>query len=426
MLPESELDRRLHDSNPIDAAALDNEGVRAALVAVRRSLESEAWRQTPSRSPKRAGYRRRWVTLGAAVATAGAASLVGVATLAGGVGGAGLPLAVTPAAAAQLGRVARAAAAQVTPGPNQLEYEAIEIETSADPSVGGTRVNFTYDQTEQNWLGRTPIDEGRQRMTTTGIAFPSAVDRANYLANKSVLDSQFGDLLGTKDLTATGVLNDVVFPAHGRSQEGNLTPIQREVFDGTERPSGPKALLAELAAATDSEPTELWGGLVTILRESTDAQLRATAYHALAYVRGTTILGDRTDQLGRVGTAIQFIDRADGWTQTIIVSPATGYMLQEDDSGNNKAQRSVYLQRGIVNSVTALPGGGSQPFTAATRTLDLATGTATPTLQTTSSASQTTTAGAQTSTAGARTSSTTSTSQTSTDPQATTSTPQSR
>jgi len=47
-------------------------------------------------------------------------------------------------------------------------------------------------------------------------------------------------------------------------------------------------------------------GLITILRNSTNAQLRATAYQAFAYVPGTKMLGDQKDQLGRVGAAIQF------------------------------------------------------------------------------------------------------------------------
>ena len=356
-----------------------------------------------SRSSGRAVYRRRWATLGAAVATAGAASLVGIETLAGGVGGAGLPLAVTPAAAAQLGQVAHAAAAQAMPAAGQFQYAAVEVESTGDPSFAGASVNFAYDQTEQSWEGPIPVDESRDRTTSSGIAFAGAQDRANYLANKSAFDTEFADAFGTADPAATGMISDFLYPARGLKDEGKLTPIQSEIFNGTERPGSPQELLHDLKLYMGGQPSGLWDGLITIVRDATDAQLRATAYQAFAYVPGTTLLGDRKDQLGRAGTAIQFTDHADGWTQTIVVSPTTGYLLQDESSYSRSSQgltsqRNVYLQRAIVNSVTALPNGNSQPFTAGSETVNLPKGTETPTLQTTTSASQTTTSTPQTTT----------------------------
>jgi hypothetical protein len=439
MLSESELDARLHRANPISRTALDNENIHAALASTLRDLESDARPKATSRSLRRSSYRRRWATFGAAMATAGVASLVGVETLTGGAGGAGLPLAVTPAAAAQLGRVAHAAAAQAAPGAGQFEYIATEIESAGDPSFRGASVNFTYDDTEQSWAGPIPIDESRDRMTSTGVSFASAQDRANYLANKSAFDTRFANSLVTSDPTASGLIGDWLYPTRGRKDEGTLTPLQSEIFNGTERPGSPQELLHDLTLYFDGEPSDLWSGLITILRNATNAQLRATAYQAFAYVPGTTMLGNQKDQLGRAGAAIQFTDHADGWTETVIVSPTTGYLLQDESSYSNSApgltsQRTIYLQRTIVNSVTALPDGNSQPFTAASETVNMPKGTERPTLQTTTSASQTTTStttdtqsntstAADTTTTGAQT--TTSTPQTTTAPQTTTSTPQS-
>jgi hypothetical protein len=430
MLSESELDHRLHQGNPVSRAALDDEGVRAALASVRRSVESGAHRQAPSRLAGRPLYRRRWATLGAATVAVAVASLVGVETLTGGAGGAGLPLAVSPAAAAQLGKVAHAAAGQLTPGPGQLEYLAYKTEVTADPSFGSASVDFTYDQTLQDWHGSMG-GNGRERITSDGISFATPQDQANYLANRSAFESEFSKSddadFPTGNTTAPGPLYDWLYPPRGPKEDGSFSsPIEKEVDAETERPNGPQALLADLTADLDAQPEDLWAGLFTILRNSTNAQLRATAYEALSYVPGTKVLGNRTDQLGRPGVAIQFTSGyANSGTDTIIVSPATGYLLEDDRPAvipnGTASERDVYLQRGIVNSDTALPGGGSQPITSATQTVDLTTGTETPTLQTTTSS--TTTSPPQTTTSTPQT--TTSTPQTTTStPQTTASTPQ--
>jgi hypothetical protein len=239
-------------------------------------------------------------------------------------------------------------------------------------------------------------------------------------------------LVGTDDPTTMGLLSDLVYPPRRPKDNGKLSQVQEEVEAGTERPDGPQALLADLTASLDAQPEDLWAGLSNILTNSSDAQLRATAYEALSYVPGTKVLGTRTDQLGRSGVAIRFSSGyANSGTDTVVVSPSTGYLLENDTSMNTPQgtvfERYIYLQRGIVDSVTDLPGGGSQPFTAATQTVDLTTGTMKPTLQTTTSTSQTiptaqtTTPTAQTTTSASQT--TTPIAQTTTSP-ATTSTPQ--
>ncbi len=401
MLSENELDYRLHKSNPVSRAALEDEGVRAALASVRRSVESGAHRDAPSHLVRRPVYRRRWITLGAATTALAVASLVGVETLTGGTGSSGLPLAVSPAAAAQLGKVARAAAGQLTPGPGQLEYLAYKSEITADLSFGNASVDFTYDQTLQDWDAPKLAGEGRERITSDGISFATPQDQANYLANKSAFESEFSKSddadFPAGNTTAPGLLYDWVYPPRGPKEDGSFSSqLQKDVVAGTERPSGPQALLADLTASLDAQPEDLWAGLFTILRDSTNAQLRATAYQALSYVPGTKVLGNRTDQLGRPGVAIQFTSGyANSGTDTIIVSPTTGYLLEDEHPApipnGTASEREVYLQRGIVNSDTTLPGGGSQPLTSATQTVGLTTGTMKPTLQTTTSQSTTST-----------------------------------
>jgi Clp amino terminal domain, pathogenicity island component len=81
MLSESELDDRLNKSNPANRAALENEGVRAALASVQRSVESRASLEPLSRSVRRSTYRHRWVLAGVATALVAVMTLAGVQAL---------------------------------------------------------------------------------------------------------------------------------------------------------------------------------------------------------------------------------------------------------------------------------------------------------------------------------------------------------
>jgi hypothetical protein len=92
-------------------------------------------------------------------------------------------------------------------------------------------------------------------------------------------------------------------------------------------------------------------------------------------VPGTRVLGDQTDQLGRRGIAISFSLRASrenpAEDSKIIVSAKTGDLLEVDVLLTKAAdgmpagavsQREIFLQSGFVDSVSALPGGGTQPY----------------------------------------------------------------
>jgi hypothetical protein len=152
----------------------------------------------------------------------------------------------------------------------------------------------------------------------------------------------------------------------------------------TSPPSDPEKLITEIwnqyVSATGGphqpglkaeRPEVLWDSLTGLLLSSTSARLRATAYSALAYVPDTTVLGSKTDQLGRSGIAISFTHDSTGTTQTLIVSPATGDLLELDRTQKRDAdgmragtviQRELFLRRAIVAAAVALPGGGYQPL----------------------------------------------------------------
>lgn len=409
MLSEEELDDLLSlasTTRPVSRAALDDESVSGALDGVWRRAESNAARRLPARSALRPAYRRRIAAMAGAAVVVGVASLVGVETLTGGTGGAGLPLAVSPAAAAQLNAVAHAAAMQATPGAGAWEYTEEKIENYQDTPIGSTSIRWSYADTVQEWDGPEPGGDVRQRTTADGVTFATSQDAASYAANKSAFDSNFlqPQSFPADDPTGTGVVSDILTPHAWEQQQ------PASVWGTSSPPTDPQTLLADLAYVRGTLPSERqenkWGGLMHIMSDSTNPQLRATAYRALEYMPDTTVLGTETDQIGRTGVAVEFTGYP-GDTDTIIVSPTTGNLLENIVAlasasrglpAGTVVQTEIDLQRGVVSSATALPGGGSQPLPTSEGTLDAATATGTNT-NTTASAETTTTATDTTTTA---------------------------
>lgn len=336
--------------------------------------------------------RRRSVTVAAAIAAVAIASLFGVQTLTGGggAGSTGTPLSVAPAAAAQLKRVAQAAAGQAMPAAGQWEYLAIKQENTATLSnnSGSVTVVYTDTQTEQNWIAAN--GDTRQRDSNDSFSFLTPQDKATYLADKAVL--HVGSRFPGYDPTVPGVIEDRMFPDMEHSP-----PVWE-----TSPPSDPHTLITELwhqyesamprfpagrllpdgrrvtrqqtaeraKAVAAQRPEILWDDLGGLLLYSTSARLRATAYRALADVPDTTVGGTDTDQLGRSGIAVTFTG-ARGQADTLIASPASGDLLEEDTALTTAADglpagtvtnREIFLQRAIGDSDSTLPGGGTQPF----------------------------------------------------------------
>jgi hypothetical protein len=366
--------------NQIIAAGPAKLTVRRSLRhALRHRQAQERWRLSRSQRTARFFHVRRWVVLCASATAVLVAALVGVEN---GDGGAhiGLSFTVPPAAAAQLKRVAHAAAVQVMPAAGQWEYLAIKLESTGTISYGnptglqGTRptgyptLTYRDTQTEQTWYATDGA--ARQRISNDSFKFATPKDQAIYLANKSVLKNQL-----SYNPLVTGVFEDKMFPSKGASQ-----PVWV-----TSPPSGPRTLIKDIwdqyVSATGGphqpglnagRPEVLVTSLTQLLLASTSAKLRATAYRALAYVPYTTVLGAQTDQLGRSGIAISFTHDGTGTNQTLIVSPVTGDLLELDQTQKKTAngiqtgtvtQREMFLKRAIVGSAVALPTAATSPST---------------------------------------------------------------
>jgi len=122
----------------------------------------------------------------------------------------GTPLSVAPAAAAQLKRVAQAAAGQAMPAAGQWEYLAIKQENTATLSnnSGSVTVVYTDTQTEQNWIAAN--GDTRSGIATTAFRSLRRRTRATYLADKAVL--HVGSRFPGYDPTVPGVIEDRMFP----------------------------------------------------------------------------------------------------------------------------------------------------------------------------------------------------------------------
>jgi hypothetical protein len=388
-LSEEELDHllsRISRTQPVDPAVADDEDVRAALKDVQRGIESGlpassgSSRAASRRTPRRQRARpRRWVTAGLAVAAAGVASLVGVESFGGGgtgVGGLSLPLAVSPAAAAQLNRAAHAAARQATPTSGQWQYQDVRLEGVQHLTLpGGPTLTYTTVDTQKTWYSPS-TNVSRELQTQDGISFPTAQDKATYLANESAFDAAIDAKDPQYPPTKAGLQMDQIYKGHGTPPPWQVSP-----------PSDPQTLLAELwhrdlasqgittadnvkAYAVGHKNDDLWMALGDLLN-SPIARLRATAFAALSYVPGSKIDGNATDSLGRSGIAVTWMPPFPGNGFRYIISPTTGNLLEQDliqghtyggDQAGSAVIRWVYLQNGVVGSDTALPGGANQPI----------------------------------------------------------------
>ena len=316
------------------------------------------------------------------MAAAGVASLIGVESFGGGGGpGLSLPLAVSPAAAAQLNRAAHAAAGQPTPGDGQWQYQEVRLEGLQHITLpGGPTLAYTTVDTNQDWYSPS-TNASRELQTQEGISFPTAQDKATYLANQSAFDAAIDARDPQYPPTKAGLQMDQIY-------KGGSPAVYE-----TSPPSDPQTLLAELwhrdlaslgiksaddvkAYAVGHKNDDMWMALGDLLN-SPIARLRATAYAALSYVPGSKIDGNATDSLGRSGIAVTWMPPFPGNGFTYIISPTTGNLLEQDliqghtyggDQAGSAVIRWVYLQNGVVDSDTALPGGGNQPIGTTTPT----------------------------------------------------------
>lgn len=377
LISEDELDARLAERNPVAFATLESEAASRVLSEVRAQVVARA-QPVASGRPRRLSARRfghwRLVAVGLAVAVVAVIAFIGSAGLDdSGTGNRAQswPLTVSPAQAATLNRIAYAAAAQSGPAKGQWLFQRYVISEGGGDGYVNTTVNFHDSYREQQWTN--PGGISRMRDVYTGFGFDTPRDRSNYYGpHHAQLVSAMGD-----------------GPAPGRRLTDNADPSAGSNPDDPQNmPDTTDAILhrfkqnfrnqlrqiprKERASYRSQFSYNLFNELALILSNSTSESQRAASLKAIAYVKGVKILGTRRDALGRKGLAMRYVwAHGSGARFTLIIDPKTGNLLQQVSvplrslHGTPAAdfyQRTIYLQRAIVASMTSLPGGGTQPY----------------------------------------------------------------
>jgi hypothetical protein len=376
---EADLDALLLAANPVDGGVVYSRAVGHGLTAVRSSiLDTELEERPLDRSSRRLVThrmgRRRFVIGFAAAACVGAALLFG---LGGSGSGANYDwmVAVTPAQAAELGRVAAVTAQQSGPGPGQWLYQRYEVFEGYGAGWDKVFVSFRETRMVQQWSNANDVERTRSRYTS--FAFDTARDRATYRKYRAELGPDLtGD--GRDGPLKPGDVTDDADPSEGSSplstqdmpdtRAGILDRIRQALE--TAKSHDPKKEQAqiqkELGLSIVSEVT-------LILQQSTSERQRAAALKALAYARGVRMLGIRKDVRGREGLAIRYVWSGPGAGRviTLIVDRSSGDLLQDTQISLRPANhltvaqslsRTVYFTRAIVGTMSSLPGGGSVPY----------------------------------------------------------------
>ncbi len=381
VISDDELDALLTERDPLDTIRLSAR--RLEPVLARLALEIGAvCDPEPTVSPaRRPRITRRLITFAAVGVVVALAAAVGVGVLVGGSNRSLLPGVRLPAAqAAQLNQIAEATAAGPSAGHGRWLYVKLMTTERQGLGVGNSPVVFySVTETVQEWTTSAsgPV---RVRVTFSDFAFASAHARRVYESHRAL----FHRALAPLPLAAGHIaVVDAMIPRGVRVSPTDIGNGTDSKVPLSSLPTDPQALVKllgredlkgfrpgtkRLTAAerrqqqrfvTNNKALGEWLGLSQILIASTSAQQRAEAYRALTLVRFVHVVGERRDARGRLGIAVSFREPGAGSpTETLIVDPQTGDLL-EDDSGSGSV--AVWLARASVDSDTQLPSGATQP-----------------------------------------------------------------
>lgn len=283
------------------------------------------------------------------------------------------PVGPAPASAATiLERAARTAFRQpgATLGRGQLEYvKVIQGLTSGGWARDATGqlvgIRFWQTDTLQTWGSLAGIR--RRRTADIHNRFFSATDRAiaqNHHMTMAQLDDE-----------APGPNHyDEILPAKGPGGPGAPSD---SAYSWPALPTKPAALLAALKRQLRSEhvpatSVNLFDAISNgSLFNATSPALRSALYKVLAHLPGVRVLGQRRDPLGRRGIVVaihgsrtpEYVVLFDAKTanelETEVVhrSPSRNAHIPTFAAGTPLTY-TVFVSRGIVNSITQLPSGG--------------------------------------------------------------------
>jgi hypothetical protein len=335
-----------------DVGEPGTERVREARLAFRTALATSGTR------PRARGWDswrvRGPVLAGGAAALAGTMVLVGVPVLTGaedpggGVpsGGPGVDLAVPNAAAAALTQAADALAAQpeqpaIQPGQYwyqaEVEYQgAVPVDTDTGPSIPPATTS-TYEI----WVAS---DGSVARIRTEGRSDGGDIDTTDFGPVGPGDD-------GAAAWEAERYQELLALPRDAAALHGYLMASTEDTARSA----------AEEGAGSSHEGYAFQAFLELVTDPSTPAGLREALYRAAALIPGVELVGEVEDHLGRTGTAVTFVENADGSfpgdREELIFDPATGDLLgtRWTFADGTVASASAITTSGIVDSTDDVP-----------------------------------------------------------------------
>jgi hypothetical protein len=218
---------------------------------------------------------------------------------------------------------------------------------------------FRTTDTQQDWV--SPDGSGRQRLEVDGPArFLTPQDRAAWLTS------------GKPVLAAPST--DGTYPAGGYPAGNQLDP--------SGLPTEPAELLRAIVRKFEGgrfSVEQTFTTVGTLLQDSGSPSLRGALYRVVEHLPRVQLLGRRSDVVGRKGIAVGVTD-AQGVRDELLFDPTTSDVLEEalvqaaPDTSPKPAGITrrlpvgavlhyfAYLDRGVVDSIETLPGGGRVPL----------------------------------------------------------------
>jgi hypothetical protein len=391
-LSDDACDRLVGSRDTIDAARLHD----AAVVDAGRRLCDELLTQLvcdgssvqPTARNRRRGLgagRRRVVSAASIAAAVAVAVLALVASLPGAGGRQDGPLDLpTASAAVVLDQAAQAALRimSVVPGQDQYGFVKVRISSAVGggiASVGSKRPTWTA------WLRTSEIKSdwyradgsGRERIVRTSTQFLTPHDRATALAHGMTLAQLmvgsprvFDGAFAPRTLLTAGVL------PYWRMNRLPTQPAELErALERLLIASAPNRAAGTMMRQLRADPAQMFSPISQFLFLPTSPQLRAALFRVLADLPGVQLLGRQRDRLGRSGIAVAVTQGGSGRVrEELLFDPATSNVLQTEGVQLRAApggpavpdgtvlQYTDFLSRGVVNSITELPGGRRLPL----------------------------------------------------------------
>jgi len=344
------IEEQIAQANPVPHGSLPGPDSAPAREALARILRVPA---PHHRRPERRGASRirPRIALGAAAA-AGAIAIVLTQVLPGSPARPSRPGRPARTVAAVLDALAVAAAAQPAehpPGPGQYQYtdsaSLSEVDTAYSPKI---YFRVMYRQHRQIWIGYN--GSGRIAETNRDPRFVSPKDRAAWIAagRPTLLVPRSDSRFGPHQLS-DGPRNLLTLTTNPARLYALLT--ERRIEGGPPGPAEDFVQIGDLLRETDAPPA-----------------LRATIFTVAKRIPGVRLLGTVTDQAGRRGVALAYVNRiaakgrvpAQLDTSVLIFDPKTSKLLAEQTSVTDARTRktsltswTVYYVSGVVNSVTS-------------------------------------------------------------------------